>query len=134
MDKDVRSYVSKCEVCKAAKPGNKSQTAPMGRFVEPKRPWETLYIDFVGPLPRSTAGNTSILTAVDAFSKFAFAHPVRTATTASVNKFLEEKIFMVFGVPTDVISDNGSQFISNKFIEFLESYGAKFKPISRYHP
>lgn len=134
MDKEIRNYVNSCETCKAAKPNNQMQRTPMGRFVEPNKPWETIYIDFIGPLPRAKSGAKYILSVVDAFSKFAMGHTFGTANAVGVNKFLEERVFLSFGVPRAVVCDNGSQFISAKFTHFLESYGVKFRPVSRYHP
>lgn len=134
MDKEVRTYVTNCETCKAAKPCNQMQRTPMGRFVIPSKPWETIYVDFIGPLPRAKSGMKYILSVVDAFSKYAMAQTFREANSAGVIKFLEERVFLSFGVPLALVCDNGSQFISKKFTNFLESYGVQFRPISRYHP
>lgn len=134
MDRDVRSFVRGCEVCKAVKPSNETQRAPMGNFRETSRPWQVLYLDFIGPLPRSKNGNVHILTVVDAFSKFVHAQPMRTANSKNLISFLENRIFLVFGVPEIIICDNGTQFTSTDFKNFLIRYDVKFWPVSRYHP
>lgn len=134
MDKDVRSFVRSCEVCKAVKAPNITQRSPMGNFRESDKPWQMLYIDFIGPLPRSKNGNMHILTVVDAFSKFVHAQPMRVANVKNLISFLENRIFLLFGVPEIVITDNGTQFTSNEFKNFLQRYEIKFWPVSRYHP
>lgn len=78
---DIRGYISACEVCKACKPTNEIQRSPMGKFRETSRPWELIYIDFIGPLPHSKSGFTYMLVVVDAFTKFVYIHPLRKATT-----------------------------------------------------
>lgn len=134
MDKDVRTYVQNCEICKSIKPSNKTQTSPMGTFRKPVRPWHMLYVDFIGPLPRSKQGFCYVFTVIDSFSKFVHAEPMRVATSNSAIAFLEKRIFLVFGVPEMLISDNCSQFVSNDFRNFLERYSVKFWPVARYHP
>lgn len=131
---DVKKYVGNCDVCKASKPTNVVQTAPMGRFKEVSRPWQMLHMDFIGPLPRSKGGYCYIFVVVDAMSKFVHIHPLRTATSKAIIRFLEDRIFLTFGVPETIISDNGSQFISTEFRKFLEKYKVKFWPTAIYHP
>lgn len=134
MDGDVRSFVRSCEVCKSAKHSNITQRAPMGLFRESHQPWRVLYLDFIGPLPKSKQGNINILTVVDSFTKFVHAHPMRAATTKKLISFMENRIFLVFGVPETIYCDNGSQFVSREFKNFLTRYGVCFAPVSRYHP
>lgn len=134
MDKDVRNYVRSCEVCKAIKPTNITQRAPMGNFREARQPWHIIYADFIGPLPKSKQGHCHILTVVDSFSKFVHAHPLRVATSKGLIQFLEKQIFLKFGVPEIIVTDNGVQFTSSEFKSFLEKYGTKQWAVSRYHP
>lgn len=93
-----------------------------------------IFIDFIGPLPRSRSGHCHILVVVDALTKFVHLHPVRTATSKAVIKFLEDRIFLTFGVPEILISDNGSQFISDEFKRFLKEYCVKQWATAIYHP
>lgn len=134
MDEDIRNHVRNCEVCKACKPSNQIQKTPMGKFREAKRPFEIIYIDFVGPLPRSKAGHAYMLVVVDGFSRFVRIHPIRAATTEATIKYLRDHVFLVFGVPKYLVCDNGPQFISAKFQDFLKSYDTTIWYTSRYHP
>lgn len=134
MDQEIREYVSKCEVCKACKPTNQIQRSPMGKFRETNRPFEMISIDFIGPLPRSRAGFVFILVVVDLFSKFVHLHPMRSASTQSTVKCLNDHIFLLFGTPRYVISDNGPQFTSIIYKKFLVAHGVTSWYTSRYHP
>lgn len=118
----ITAYVRNCEVCRASKSSNMVQRAPMGDRINVNRPWQALYVDFVGPFPRSKNGFVYIFVVVDAFSKFVHILPMRVATAKGIIKFLENNIFLVFGVPDQIISDNGSQFISREYQNFLGSY------------
>lgn len=134
MDADIRAYVARCETCKACKPSNQIQRSPMGNHREASRPFEIIYIDFVGPLPRSKSGNAYLLVVVDGFSKFVHVHPMRTATAQATIKCLKDHIFLTFGAPRYLISDNGSQFTATIFKTFLDNFKITTWYTSRYHP
>ena len=87
LDKQVRDFVRQCEVYNSIKPSNHINKAPMGNFRDPARPWHMLYLDFIGPLPRSKNGHSHILTVVDSFSKFVHAHPLNNATSKHLLNF-----------------------------------------------
>lgn len=134
MDADIRAYVAKCETCKACKPTNRIQRSPMGKLREASRPFELIYVDFVGPLPRSKSGNAFMFVVVDSFSKFVHAHPMRSATAQATIKCLREHIFLTFGTPRYLVSDNGSQFVSAIFKNFLNEFKITTWYTARYHP
>lgn len=109
-------------------------TGPMVEQRESSRPWQMIYLDFIGPFPRSKRGNCHILVVVDSFSKFVHIHPVRNATTSSVISYLENRIFLTFGVPEILVCDNGAQFVSSQLKNFLQTYSVKPWLTARYHP
>lgn len=130
----ITRYVRSCGVCSAMKTTNVIQTAPMGTLANTSRPWQALYVDFIGPFPRSKSGFVYIFVVVDSFSKFVHIHPMRTATAKGIISFLEKSIFLIFGVPDKIISDNGSQFTSREYKSFLKTYNVDPRFVSRYHP
>lgn len=134
MEQDVIRYIKSCDVCKAVKQSSKIQVTPMGHQRITTRPWESLYMDFVGPFPRSKSGNVYLFVVIDNFSKFVVIHPIKEANTRAITKFLENNIFLVYGVPKIIIADNGSQFTSSQFSDLLERYKIKKHLVARYHP
>lgn len=130
----ITDYVRQCGVCRASKSTNVLQRAPMGDRIKADQPWQVLYVDFVGPFPRSKSGFVYLFVVVDAFSKFVHIHPMRAATAKGAIRFLEESVFLMFGVPDKIVSDNGSQFVSREYKSFLKSYGVDASYVSRYHP
>lgn len=134
MASDVQSMVKGCEVCKCCKTSNSTKRPPMGCQQITERPFQRLYIDFMGPYPRTKDGNTYIFVCLDHFSKFVYLKPLRKATACEVIKCLEREMFHVFGVPEFVHSDNGKQFISSLFKEFLQKYGVKHVKTAFYSP
>lgn len=134
MINEIRSYVNKCDICKAVKHSNKNQTSPMGKMRESRRPWQLVFIDLIGPLPRSKNGFKHVFVVIDSFSKFVRVKPLREATAKSIVDFLKAEVFLTFGVPEIVISDNGKQFVSNEFKILMNQFMVKTWYTAKYHP
>lgn len=132
--RDVRKYIQKCDVCKSSKAPNFIMKPPMGNQYVSIRPFQRLYIDLLGPYPRSKNGHTGLLIVLDHLTKFHWVCPLRKFTAISIQKFLESQIFHVFGVPEVVVSDNGSQFKANDFNAFLTKYGITHTYTALYSP
>ncbi|VFQ96090.1 unnamed protein product [Cuscuta campestris] len=82
-------------------------------------------IDLVGILPWGTGNNTYLVVAIDYFTKWVEAAPVPTITEEQMRKFVSKQILCRFGVPQQIITDNGTQFEAKGFNEFLQSWGIK---------
>lgn len=136
MYKQIREAIKNCTICRGIKPTNRIEQAPTAieDVVPAERPFFRFSMDFQGPFPCSTSGNTWLLVAVDDFSKFVVMEPMRTATTKSTIKFLLKRIVLFFGAPRFVISDRGRQFYAHQFTDTLEKYGIEWVPTPAYHP
>lgn len=132
--KDVKEYVNKCEVCKASKSPNFNTAQTMGKKKEASRNFEMIMADFMGPFPRSHNGHQNLLVIVDYFSKFVIMKPTRTQKAKELCRFVEDEIFLKFGVPKTFLSDNGKAFISHEFKSLLSRYHVKQQLIASYTP
>uniref|UniRef100_W8AS19 RNA-directed DNA polymerase n=1 Tax=Ceratitis capitata TaxID=7213 RepID=W8AS19_CERCA len=131
---DVQTALKNCDTCKENKTTNAFKNPLMKSQHITERPFQRLYIDFMGPYPRTSDGNVFVFICLDHFTKFVFLKPMKRATSAEVVKFLEKEIFHIFGVPEYVHSDNGKQFVSEIFANFLEKYGTKHIRTAFYSP
>jgi hypothetical protein len=126
MKSDIGRYIARCRVCSTVKPEQRFPPGTMGMRHDIQRPWQMISCDLFGPLPRSGNGNEYVLVITDYFSKFPFFTPLRQATARKVIAEIEEKVFLVVGVPEYCIVDNGVQFgRSREFNEFLNNYGVR---------
>lgn len=133
MNTDIARYVRACEICKAQKP---EQQMPFGQM-RPRlisRPWEVISTDFVGPLPLSRNRNRFILVISDLFTKYSLMFPLKSATSASVIKHLENDVFLIYGVPRKIVCDNGRQYISRAVRDMIQSYDCKIVYNANYSP
>lgn len=133
MDRDIAGRVRACHLCSLSKPAQNTRLGLLASELA-ERTMEKVFIDYVGKFPRSKSGNTMLLVCVDAFSKFVWLLPLRQATSKSTIKVLQTSLFQHFGVPSTIVSDNGSQFTSHEFRSMCFSHGIKHVTTSPYYP
>lgn len=131
---DIKRYVNECEICKAVKAPNITLRAPIVNQTVTERPMQRLYIDLLGPYPRTKNGNVYIFIVLDHFTKFIFLKALSKATSAKIVTFLESEIFHKFGTPEIIHSDNGRQFIAKDFQALLNTYGIRHQKTALYSP
>jgi len=129
---DAKDFVVSCPTCQATKPdlsGKKGFT----HSLESQGPWDTLYLDFIGPLPVSSKGNAHILVVVDAATRWTEVYPLRNANSASVVRCLRE-LFNKLGAPRRVVFDNGTPFKAALTQRELWCHGVQPIFITPFHP
>lgn len=131
---DVGLYIGKCEICRTTKATNLNQHPPMGEYRDPVEPFRMIAMDYIGPYPTSRNGNKFLLVVVDIFSKYVIIKAIRKSSARITVDRMKKEVFLKFGVPEIVISDNGPQLTSKTFKEFLVEYGVKHWLTAFYHP
>ena len=118
MSKDIRRYVMGCDACQRTEPKRTPDAAPLHPHDVPPRPWHTISMDLVGPLPISQ-GHDTILVVVDRFSKQMHAVPTTSnLTVEGCAKLLRDNVFRLHRVPSKIIHDRGPQFQSKFAVDF----------------
>ncbi|KAL0198153.1 hypothetical protein M9458_006693, partial [Cirrhinus mrigala] len=134
MRRDTIRYVQSCSVCARS---NSLRMSPAGLLVPlpiPERPWSHLGVDFMTDLPRSE-GNTCVLVVVDRFSKMCKLIPLSGLPTAmEATEHLFNHVFRQFGLPEEIVSDRGPQFISYVWKAFFKLLGVSVNLSSGYQP
>lgn len=133
MKTDIKKYVGKCEICLKCKYPNTPLRAPMGAPKIPESPWRMLACDFMGPFPRTANQNVYLLVVTDIFSKFSLLKPLRNSKSNLLLKFLEEDVFLTYGVPEIIISDNGPVFKAKAYLNFCANYDVVTWKSAYYH-
>jgi hypothetical protein len=130
------SYVfsRSCDKCHKFDGKERLSSIPLQPIL-PDFPFSKWGLDFIGPIsPPSSAGQVFILTTTDYFTKWAESVPLKHSTDDQVIPFLENNIFSIFGLPLEIITDNGPAFISAKLTHFLANLGVKHFTSSSYYP
>jgi hypothetical protein len=80
-------------------------------------PFSTWRLHLVGPFKKAKGRFTHIFIAVDKFTKWIEVKPTASITVAKAVKFIKEIMYR-FGVPNNIITDNGTQFTMREFKDF----------------
>ena len=91
-------------------------------------PWKRIHIDFAGPFQSSY-----FLIVYDSHTKWLEAVPMREISTESTIRELRT-LFARFGIPQQLVSDNGAQFTGVQFAEFLGNNGVRHIRVAPSHP
>ncbi|KAL0431963.1 UNVERIFIED_CONTAM: Transposon Ty3-G Gag-Pol polyprotein [Sesamum radiatum] len=91
-------------------------------------------MDIVGPFPVASSQRKFLLVAIDYFTKWVEAEPLARITEGEVMKFIWKNIVCRFGVPKEIISDNGRQFQGRKIQEWHQGLHIKQRFIPVAHP
>ncbi|XP_018371357.1 PREDICTED: uncharacterized protein K02A2.6-like [Trachymyrmex cornetzi] len=125
IDTDIEQITRNCAECNA----NKNNPPKIKHIWEPATfPFERIHIDFAGPFK-----GHNFLILVDAYTKWPEVHIVNNITTETTIKKCWE-IFSRFGLPVQLVSDNGRTFVSTEFQKFLQQNGIKHKLTAPYNP
>jgi transposase InsO family protein len=83
----------------------------------------------VGPFKKAKGGFTHIFVAVNKLIKWIKVKPVTSITTAKAVEFIKE-IMYIFGVPNNIITDNGTQFTARELKDFCVDLDIKINHAS----
>jgi len=132
MDRQIRLWAKTCVNCQRSKV-QRHVVTPVTPIAPPDRRFGHIHIDLVGPLPQSD-GCSYIFTAIDRFTRWPEAWPLKNITTHAVAEKLVTQWFSRFGVPDTVTTDQGRQFDSELFRTLSSTYGFHHIRTSPYHP
>jgi IS30 family transposase len=86
----------------------------------------------VGPFKKAKDGFTHIFIAVYKFTKWVEVKSSASITSSKVVEFIREIMYR-FGVPNDIITDNGTWFTVREFKDFCADLGTKINYASLSH-
>jgi hypothetical protein len=90
-------------------------------------------LDLLGPFKKALGGLTHLLAAVDKFTKWIEANPLAKIGSKQAVDFIQDIIFC-FRVLNSIITDNGTQFIGQKFLNFCDDNNIHMDWAAVAHP
>jgi hypothetical protein len=126
MDQNIEDLSKSCSACQSNR--DDPAAAPLHPWTWPAKPWQRIHIDFAGPF----LGKMFFLV-VDAHSKWPEAFEMPSTTSSATIRVLRH-LFAAYGLPLQLVSDNGPQFCSQEFSTFLQENGVKHIRCAPYHP
>ncbi len=129
---NVRRWCAACRECQLVNPPA-SPKAPLRPLPLMQVPFERIGMDLIGPLERSARGHRFALVLVDYATRYPEAVALRNISAKSVAEALFSMISRV-GIPKEILTDQGTAFMSRIIRELYELLGIKSIRTSVYHP
>ncbi len=134
MNTSVKNYIAHCLECQQKKPRHTDVVVPgVKRDVVPIA-FHTIGIDFIERLPTTSRGHSNICNIHCHFTKYEIAEATKTKSALDAAKVLVEKVILVHGAPSVIVSDQGTAFMSALIAEINNLMNIKRKNTAAYNP
>ena len=130
---DVKKLIDSCKNCQANKSTRLKYQGLLHTLPVPDRPWQSIAMDFMGPLPISE-GYTMIWVIIDRLTSMTHIVPIKDTITANelAYKFLDE-VVRLHGLPESIVSDRDTKFTSAFWTQVHEAIGVELKMSTSFH-
>ncbi|KAL8568228.1 hypothetical protein ACOMHN_027751 [Nucella lapillus] len=130
---DVRRFCASCDLCQKATPKGRTKKVPLVQMPLIDTPFRRVGVDLVGPIvPASESGNRYVLTVVDYATRYPEAVPLKSIEAERVAEALFE-IWSRVGIPSEVLTDRGTQFTSSVMQQVNRLLSIKGLTTTPYH-
>jgi len=117
----VRTLLRSCDICQ--KQSRMKSTYDTTIFTtSSSHPMQRLNMDTIGPFPVDKYGYKYILTIIDTFTRWVCVYPTKT-TSAEEAAIALLHYTALFGTPSQILTDNGSQFMNELFTNLFRLMG-----------
>ncbi|XP_064629350.1 uncharacterized protein K02A2.6-like [Lineus longissimus] len=122
---EIKQLVSQCSICQAHQ--NKQQREPLKPHSIAQYPWQRLASDLF------EHNQVHYLLYVDYYSKFPVVRRLGKSLSSETVIAFTKSVICEYGIPEELVSDNGPQYDSYAFKSFCASYGIKHTTSSPHY-
>lgn len=133
MECDTKEIAKNCKECQLHANIPKISCTELTSITTPI-PFARWGIDIVGPFPVASYDKKFLFVAIDYFTKWAEAEPVKSITQENAIKFIFRSMICKFGVPLQIITYNETQFTGRSMKKSCKDNEIKLSFTSVYHP
>ena len=133
MTKMIKDYVRNCVIC-AKRKAIGSSKAPLKPIPPPEHVWQMMAMDIVGPLTPSQEGHCYILVMGEYLTRYMITAPMPNQTADTVAKTFIQSIILQYGVPEKVLTDQGTNFLSQLMDVLHQQLGIERLRTTAYRP
>ena len=131
---DITRYCRSCDICQKTLSKGRVTKVPLMKMPLIDTPFKRVAVDIVGPIhPMTDRHNRYILTMVDYATRYPEAIPLKSVTTVEVAETMVD-MFSRLGVPEEILSNQGAQFMSEVMQEVSRMLSVKRLVSTPYHP
>ena len=132
MRAEVRRFCRSCLSCASRKGPGRAIRPPL-QPIPTKGPFHRVGVDVL-KMPLSSSGNKYIIVFMDYLTKWVEAFATSDQRSETIARLLAENIVCRHGVPEELLSDRGTNFLSDLILELCCIVGMKKINTSGYHP
>ena len=132
--KGYRKFCTSCETCQTTKRHTTKPHGLLHNLLIPDHPWSGITMDFVGPFLESL-GKNYLWVIICCLTSQVHLIPINTMikTIDLAHEFLKQ-IVRLHGLPTSIVSDWDTKFMSIFWMELHWLLGVKLKLSTSFHP
>ena len=132
---DIRDFIENCMTCiQTKRTPDRNLRPPLQPVTSTTSfPGEMMQIDLIGPF-KPTGGFTQVLTAVDVFTKYIFAIPLRRITAQNIVNALTTIFLRHSYVPEILLTDKGTQLTAELMQEVTQLMDIELRHATVKHP
>ncbi|GFU88767.1 retrovirus-related Pol polyprotein from transposon 412 [Trichonephila clavipes] len=130
---DVEQWCKSCDACSARKGPKIRSRGKLHRY-NVGAPFERIAFDILGPLPRTVSGNKYLLVVMDYFTKWPEVYPIPDQEAPTVAEAVVQHWISRYGVPLQLHSDQGRNFVSAVLKGVCELLGIDKTKTTPLHP
>ena len=135
MINDCAQHIHDCHYCRNRKTSHDRGIIPIQSYLVTTRPNERIHMDCLTGLPISNKyGYIGILIVKDSLTKWVELIPLRSISAQAVAEGLINNYISRWGVPEQIVSDNGPEFANVMLSDILKILAAKNMHITARNP
>ena len=130
----VKKYIMGCDMYQWMKNCPQQPFGPLVPNKVPNGPWEIISMDLITQLPKSN-GYNAICVIVDRLTKRAHFIPINNRfSSKDMVQLLYDKVYLLHGLPLQIILDRGVQYLAELFQEWCKILGIESTISTAYYP
>ena len=108
MVQDIETFCMSCSTCAASKDTNSKPRGLLHNLPILDRPWQSIGMDFLGPLPKSNNFNYLLVIIDRLTSQVHLVPTTTTVTTKGVAWIVLKEVVRLHGIPESIVSNRDS--------------------------
>ena len=129
---DVKRFCRSCLTCSTRK-GRQRTFRPYLQPISVGGPFHRVAVDIL-QLPLTVNGNKYVIVFMDYLTKWAEAFAIPDQRSETFARLFVDNIICRHGIPEELLSDRGANFLSDLILSICETFGVKKINTSGYHP
>ena len=134
MDSDIKEHLNACEKCQLRKTHHAEPPLLLTPLPQTSEPNQRVHADLFGPLKTSGDGKKYILVMTDAFTKYVELVAIPNKEAATTASALFNRWFCRYGVPVEIVTDQGREFVNQLSEELFKLLGVLHTTTTPRHP